>query len=169
MERNAQVVDQSRVVELTFDGRRYTGYEGDTIASALYRAGVRVFSRSFKYHRPRGLLCLNGSCPNCLVNVDGMPNVRACSTPLKAGMTVRSQNAWPSLKHDVLAINDRLDRFLPVGFHPCFTPRSSRRWASAFVLVVPFAFTPPGVETRCLPLLVLRILTGIFRFFFRRS
>jgi sarcosine oxidase subunit alpha len=115
--RSNQVVDRSRIVDFTFDGREYVGYSGDTIGSALYRAGVRVFSRSFKYHRPRGLLCLDGSCPNCLVNVDGTPNVRACITRLAAGMAVRSQNAWPSLKHDILAVNDRLDRFLPVGFY----------------------------------------------------
>jgi sarcosine oxidase subunit alpha len=110
-------VDRSLVVEFTFNGRKYVGYLGDTVGSALYRAGVRVFSRSFKYHRPRGLLCLDGSCPNCLVNVDGTPNVRACITRLAAGMAIRSQNAWPSLKHDILAVNNRLDRFLPVGFY----------------------------------------------------
>ncbi len=111
------VVDPAQSVKFSFDGRTYTGYQGDTIASALYRAGVRVFSRSFKYHRPRGLMCVNGSCPNCLVNVDGTPNVRACITRLEPGMRVKPQNAWPSLKHDILAINDRLDRFLPVGFY----------------------------------------------------
>ena len=113
----AQLINQDHGIKFTFDRRSYTGYEGDTIASALYRAGVRVFSRSFKYHRPRGLLCVNGSCPNCLVDVDGSPNVRSCVTPLRAGMAVRSQNAWPSLKRDLLAVNDKLDRFLPVGFY----------------------------------------------------
>lgn len=113
----ARVVNQAKSVEFTFDGRKYAGYQGDTVASALYRAGVRVFSRSFKYHRPRGLMCVNGSCPNCLVNVDGTPNVRACTTRLESGMQVKPQNAWPSLKRDILAINDKLDRFLPVGFY----------------------------------------------------
>jgi sarcosine oxidase subunit alpha len=121
----AQVVDPSQVLAFTFDGRTYPGLAGDTIASALYRAGVRVFSRSFKYHRPRGLMCVNGTCPNCLVNVNGTPNVRACITPLEAGIHVRSQNAWPSLTYDLLAINDKLDRLLPVGFYykTFFRPR----------------------------------------------
>jgi sarcosine oxidase subunit alpha len=110
-------VAQAQPVEFTFDGRKYTGDAGDTIASALYRAGVRVFSRSFKYHRPRGLMCVNGSCPNCLVNVNGTPNVRACITRVEPGTAVKSQNAWPSLEHDMMAINDRLDRLLPVGFY----------------------------------------------------
>jgi sarcosine oxidase subunit alpha len=112
-----QVIDRAETVEFTFEGRKYTGYRGDTIASALYRAGIRVFSRSFKYHRPRGLLCVSGCCPNCLVNVDSTPNVRACITRLEPGMQVKSQNAWPSLEHDLMGINDSLDRFLPVGFY----------------------------------------------------
>ncbi len=90
---------------------------GDTVASALYASGVRIFSRSFKYHRPRGLLCVAGKCPNCLMNVDGVPNVRACTEPVRDGMVVRHQNAWPSLNHDALSILDRLDAFLPVGFY----------------------------------------------------
>jgi hypothetical protein len=100
-------VAQAQPLEFTFDGRKYTGYAGDTIAAALYRAGVRVFSRSFKYHRPRGLMCVNGSCPNCLVNVNGTPNVRACISRVEPGTEVKSQNARPSLEHDVMAINDR--------------------------------------------------------------
>ena len=66
---------------IQFEGREIGVEPGDTVASALFRAGVRVFSRSFKYHRPRGLYCLTGDCPNCLVTVDGEPCVRACVTP----------------------------------------------------------------------------------------
>ena len=87
------------------------------MASALYASGVRTFTRSFKYHRARGLICVSGSCPNCLMNVDGVPSVRTCMEPLRDGMAVRHQNAWPSLKHDLLSIFDRLDKFLPVGFY----------------------------------------------------
>ena len=87
------------MTRFTFDGRACAAEAGDTVASALYRAGRRVFSRSFKYHRPRGLLCVAGRCPNCLVNVDGVPNVRACTTPVQHGMRVRHQNAVPSLEH----------------------------------------------------------------------
>src|SRR6185312_2681170 len=68
----------------------------------LYADGIRVFSRSFKYHRPRGLLCCGGQCPNCLVQVDGDPAVRACMTPIEEGMQVEHINAWPSLERDAL-------------------------------------------------------------------
>jgi sarcosine oxidase, subunit alpha len=102
---------------LRFDGREISASAGDTIASALYRAGVRVFSRSFKYHRPRGLLCGTGRCANCLMQVGDTPNVRACVTPAEPGMQVRHQNAWPSLQLDLLALNDRLSFLLPPGFY----------------------------------------------------
>ena len=72
-------IDRDREVEFTFDGKRVSGLEGDTIGSALFAAGRRTFSRSFKYHRPRGLMCCAGQCPNCLVQVDGAPGVRACT------------------------------------------------------------------------------------------
>src|SRR5262245_30044478 len=93
------------------------GFAGDTVGSALYAAGVRVFSRSFKYHRPRGLLCCRGHCANCLVDVDGVPNVRACTEQLRAGQRVAAQHAWPSLEHDALAVVDKLGFLLPVGFY----------------------------------------------------
>ncbi|HEX6303480.1 MAG TPA: 2Fe-2S iron-sulfur cluster-binding protein [Anaerolineales bacterium] len=111
------IVDATQNVIFTFDGKEYSGFQGDTLASALYRAGVRVFSRSFKYHRPRGLMCVSGACPNCLVNVSGTPNERACMTPVKDGARVTSQNAWPSLETDLMSVFDRLDAFLPVGFY----------------------------------------------------
>jgi sarcosine oxidase subunit alpha len=116
------------MVELHFDGRPVQAHEGDTIASALYAAGTRTFSRSFKYHRPRGLLCVAGRCPNCLVTVDGVPNVRACTEPVKQGMSVRHQNAWPSLDHDLLSIFDRLDRLMPVGFYYKMFHRPKLLW-----------------------------------------
>ena len=100
-----------------FNGQPTAAHPGDTVASALYRAGQRIFSRSFKYHRPRGLLCGAGRCPNCLVNVDGTPNVRACTEPVRAGMQVRHQNAYPSLERDLLAVAERFDWLMPVGFY----------------------------------------------------
>ena len=87
------------------------------MASALYAAGIRTFSRSFKYHRPRGLLCVAGQCPNCLMTVDGVPNVRACTEQVRPGMVVRGQNAWPSLDRDFLSVLDRMGRLMPVGFY----------------------------------------------------
>lgn len=90
---------------------------GDTIAAALYRDGQRIFSRSFKYHRPRGLLCVTGKCPNCLMNVDGIPNVRTCITPVRDHMKVKAQNAYPSLETDWLSITQRFDWLMPVGWY----------------------------------------------------
>jgi len=110
-------VDRSKTVTFEFDGASVQSYEGDTVASALCAAGVRTFSRSFKYHRPRGLLCVAGRCPNCLVTVDDVPNVRACTEPVREAMKVRHQNAWPSLNHDFLSILDRLHWLMPVGFY----------------------------------------------------
>jgi sarcosine oxidase subunit alpha len=107
----------AEAVTFTFDGQSITAGPGQTIAGALHEAGVHVLSRSFKYHRPRGLFCATGRCPNCLCTVDGDPNVRTCVTEATRGATVRSQNAWPSLRFDMLGILDRLHRFMPVGFY----------------------------------------------------
>jgi sarcosine oxidase subunit alpha len=113
----AQRIDRTQSVSFTFAGRTYGGLEGDTVGSALYAAGVRIFSRSFKYHRPRGLLCCRGNCPNCLVNIDGIPSVRACTEPLREGQRVSPQHAWPSVEHDALALLDKLHFLFPVGFY----------------------------------------------------
>ncbi|MEK6721307.1 MAG: 2Fe-2S iron-sulfur cluster-binding protein [Chloroflexota bacterium] len=113
----AERIDRSQRIQFTFDGRDIEGHPGDTIGSALAANGVSTLSRSFKYHRPRGLLCAAGRCPNCLVNVDGTPSVRACVEPALDGMAVTSQNAWPSLRFDLVSLSDRFDRFLPIGFY----------------------------------------------------
>ncbi len=99
------------------DGRRVDVHDGDTVASAAFRAGVRTFSRSLKSHRRRGLYCGTGDCANCLVTVDGMPGERACVTPARDGMRVARETGWPSTERDALAINDRLHRLMPVGFY----------------------------------------------------
>src|SRR2546428_7916542 len=109
--------DPSRPLTFTFQGRTIPAVQGQSIAAALYAAGIRIFTRSFKYHRPRGLFCVSGDCPNCLMQVDGRPNVRPCTEPARPGSEVRHQNAWPSLKFDVLRLFDRLSWFLPVGFY----------------------------------------------------
>jgi sarcosine oxidase, subunit alpha len=115
--KRSQQVDQSRAVNFYYDGRPVSGFAGDTVASALFAEGRRIFSRSFKYHRPRGLLCCSGDCPNCIMEVDGRPNVRACRTAVQDGMHVLSQHAWPSVDHDALRIIESFDRFLPIGFY----------------------------------------------------
>jgi sarcosine oxidase subunit alpha len=114
---DSQVVDRSRPVTFTFNGRTFSAYAGDTIASALVAADVRAFSRSFKYHRPRGLLCVSGDCPNCLVQVEDEPNVRACRCPVEDGMQVHAQNVWPSLGLDFMSLLGFFERFLPAGFY----------------------------------------------------
>ena len=112
-----QQIDRRKTLTLHFNGRDFAAHPGDTVGSALYAAGLRTFSRSFKYHRPRGLFCVSGGCPNCLMNVDGTPNVRVCTEPVRDGMWVKPQNAWPSLDFDALSVNDWLSPFLPVGFY----------------------------------------------------
>ena len=84
-------MDQPEIL-FHWNGRSVTAKPGDTVASALYRSGVRTFTYSYQYGRPRGLLCLTGSCPNCMVNIDGVPNVRSCITPARNGLSVLAQN-----------------------------------------------------------------------------
>ncbi len=90
---------------------------GDSLASALYREGVRTFSRSLKYHRRRGLYCGTGDCPNCLMTVDGLPAVHACTTPCRDGMRVERRGGWPNAERDLLHATDSLHRLMPVGFY----------------------------------------------------
>ena len=123
-----EAIDRTSPVEFEFDGRRVGGCNGDTIASALYADGTRVLSRSFKYHRPRGILCCSGNCPNCLVTVGDEPNVRACVRPIEPGLQVHSQNAWPSLGLDVLSLLDRLHWLMPVGFYYKALHRPKALW-----------------------------------------
>ncbi|MBA2332291.1 MAG: (2Fe-2S)-binding protein, partial [Actinobacteria bacterium] len=121
-------LDRSRPLTFTFEGKRVEAFEGDTIASALFADGRRVFSRSFKYHRPRGLLCCTGSCPNCLMHVDGAPGIRACTEPVRAGATVRAQNVLGSLDRDALAVIGKVGGpFTPVGFY--YRTMIRPRWA----------------------------------------
>ena len=80
-----EAIDRSAPVLFEFNGREVQGFRGDSVASALYANGTRLFSRSFKYHRRRGLLCCAGNCPNCLVTVGDEPNVRSCTRALEPG------------------------------------------------------------------------------------
>jgi len=112
-----QKIDHNRKISFKFDGRSLTGLAGDSIATALYANDVRIFSRSIKYHRPRGLYGMDGECSNCLVEVDGLPNVPAARTPLRQGMTVKPQNVAGSAQWDWLGFMDRLDWAMPAGFY----------------------------------------------------
>jgi len=122
-------LDRSREVSFRFEGAPVRAFAGDTIGSALYASGRRVFSRSFKYHRPRGLLCCAGRCPNCLMQVDGVPNVRVCVEPVREGVEVKAQNVLGSLDRDLLAIIDKIGGpFTPVGFYYRTMIRPRRAW-----------------------------------------
>tara|TARA_B100001123_G_scaffold416851_1_gene518916 strand:- start:2597 stop:5491 length:2895 start_codon:yes stop_codon:yes gene_type:complete len=127
-ERPGEIIDRTRQVSFTFNGEIYPAHPGDTIASALSAAGVRTFSRSFKYHRPRGLLCGAGHCPNCLVQVGDEPNVRSCQRAVEQDMDVNPQNAWPSLDQDVMSLAGLGDRFMPVGFYYKTFMKPSQLW-----------------------------------------
>lgn len=114
---SSQQVNQETSLTFYFEGRPVSALPGDTVASALLAQGRTIFSRSFKYHRPRGLLCCSGDCPNCLMEIDGKPNQRACRAAVDEGLQARSQHAWPSVDHDIFRIIERFERLLPIGFY----------------------------------------------------
>lgn len=116
-QRPGEVIDRARPLVFSWNGIEHHGFEGDTIASALAASGVRVFSRSFKYHRPRGILTGSYHDPNLMVQVGDEPNVRAGHRLVRSGMEVSAQNVWPSLEFDVKGANRLLGRFLPPGFY----------------------------------------------------
>ena len=108
----------SRGKEISFfyNNNVIRGIEGESIAASLYASGQRIFSRSFKLHRPRGLLCVSGKCPNCMMRVNGIPNIRTCVEPVRNGIHVNHQNAWPSLTRDILSTVDRFSSKIHSGF-----------------------------------------------------
>jgi sarcosine oxidase subunit alpha len=110
-------IDRSRPLGFSFDGRRYEGYAGDTLASALLANGIRLVGRSFKYHRPRGIYTAGPEEPNALLDVDGAPNTRATMAELEEGLVARSQNRWPSLRLDLGAVSGLLAPLFPAGFY----------------------------------------------------
>ena len=114
---DGEVIDRSKPLSFTWNGRPYSGFEGDTIASALAGSGVDIFSRGMKYHRRRGILTADHWDPNLLVQVGDEPNVRAGHRRLSNGMVVSAQNVWPSLRFDLGAINQMVGRFLSAGFY----------------------------------------------------
>ena len=114
---SGEVIDRSQPISFTWNGKPASGYAGDTIASAIAAGGNTIFSRSMKYHRPRGLLTADFWDPNAFVQVDDEPNVRSAHRLLEAGMTVGPQNVWPSLDYDAKAANQLVSRFLTPGFY----------------------------------------------------
>jgi sarcosine oxidase subunit alpha len=115
------LTDAGRSLRFRFDGRELQGLAGDTLASALLANGLRQVGRSFKYHRPRGIVTAGPEEPCALVDVIGArgrePNQLATTLPLHEGLIAASQNRWPTLRFDFNAINDRVARFLPAGFY----------------------------------------------------
>ncbi len=134
-------VNRAAALSFTFDGKAYAGMEGDCLASALLADGVMLVGRSFKYHRPRGILGMGSEEPNALVTVERgpgrmTPNLRAPSVPLHAGLEAKSQNRFPSLRTDFMAVNDKLNAFFPAGFYnkTFMWPRSA--WEALYEPVI---------------------------------
>ncbi len=114
-------IDRSRPLSFTFNGKSYTGYQGDTLASALIANGVKLVGRSFKYHRPRGFLSAGSDEPNAIVQLEEgahtEPNTRATVIELYEGLKAASQNCWPSVNHDIGEVNSLFGRLFPAGFY----------------------------------------------------
>ncbi|WP_417726108.1 sarcosine oxidase subunit alpha family protein [Roseovarius sp.] len=119
--KGGRLLDKGRALEFTFNGKRLKGHAGDTLASALLANDQMLVGRSFKYHRPRGIVASGAEEPNALVHLgEGArmePNQRVTTTELFDGLTCTSQNHWPNLEFDIGAVNTHLARFLPAGFY----------------------------------------------------
>src|SRR5947209_2633983 len=128
-EQPGERITRHKQITFTFDGKQVRAYEGDTIGSALYAAGQRTFSRSFKYHRRRGLMAVAGQCPNCICAVAGAPGARACTEPAREGITVTHVNTEPSLEFDAMRATDIVGGpFTPPGFYYKTFIKPRRLW-----------------------------------------
>jgi len=130
-------VDRGRQVSFSFDGKRFTGHDGDTLASALLANGIHLVGRSFKYHRPRGIVAAGAEEPNALVGIDRgpgryTPNLRATQVEIFEGLTAESQNRWPSLACDFSALNDLLAPLIPAGFYYKTFMQPAAWWAKRY-------------------------------------
>ena len=118
---NEGLLNRNKAISFKFNGKKYTGYEGDTLASALLANGIHLVGRSFKYHRPRGFFGAGVDEPNAKLQIQlnghSEPNVNATEFELVEGIEASSQNCWPSVEFDVGAINNFLNRFFPAGFY----------------------------------------------------
>ncbi|HET8784814.1 MAG TPA: 2Fe-2S iron-sulfur cluster-binding protein [Candidatus Limnocylindrales bacterium] len=118
-----------RRVRISFDGRTIDAVEGEPLAVALLAAGRPILSRSFRFHRPRGLMCDTGQCGWCECEVDGRPSVRSCQVPVRDGLVARSEHAWPSADRDLFGLLDAGSRLIPPTFyhHRFLRPRRLRQ------------------------------------------
>ena len=109
------LINREKLVNFKFDGSDYKGFKGDTVASALLASGKKLFGRSFKYHRPRGVLTAGSEEPNALLTVgQGAfqdPNIRATTQEIFEGLITKSQNNWPNLHYDILSANNLFSDF----------------------------------------------------------
>ena len=114
-------IDRSRTLRFVFNGKTYEGYAGDTLASALLANGVHLVARSFKYHRPRGIVAAGAEEPNAIVQVGAgartVPNLKATEVPLCDGLTANSVNVFPSVDFDLASVAGALSAFMPAGFY----------------------------------------------------
>lgn len=108
--------DRGPKIKFNYQGKKINAYQGETIGAALYAAGVDIFSRSLKYHRPRGMFCVIGKCSSCLMRVDGVPNVKTCVTPVEDGMKVEAQTGYPTPEQDIYGVMDTLSPLFPIDF-----------------------------------------------------
>ncbi len=117
------------LVTFTFDGHEIEGVDGEPLAVSLLAAGRPILSRSFRFHRPRGLMCSTGQCGWCECEVDGVPSVRSCRVPVRAGLTARGEHALPSVEHDLLSFVGLFSRWIPPTFyhHRFLRPRRLRK------------------------------------------
>ncbi|RVD30943.1 sarcosine oxidase subunit alpha [Mesorhizobium sp. M4B.F.Ca.ET.017.02.2.1] len=115
------LIDRSVPLSFRFDGKTLLGFQGDTLASALVANGVKLVGRSFKYHRPRGILTAGSEEPNALVELRSgarrEPNTKATTAELYDGLEAASQNRWPSLRHDFLSVNQLFAPIFVAGFY----------------------------------------------------
>jgi sarcosine oxidase subunit alpha len=151
-------IDRSQPVRFRFNGKYYTGFDGDTLASALLANGVRLTARSYKYHRPRGIIGAGYEEPASLVELMGdeaAGNQSITTVPIRDGLVARSVNCWPSANFDVMAVTQLFSRMLPAAFYyktfmwpdwRLFEPHIRR---AAGLASAPIAATTPGrSETR---------------------
>ena len=135
-----RLIDRAFPASFRFDGRHLRGFAGDTLASALLGSGIALVGRSFKYHRPRGVLASGVEEPNALLGIGHgarfEPNQRATTTPLVPGMVLSSQNAWPSRELDIGAINNVLWRFFPAGFYYKTFMQPRAAWLNFFEPII---------------------------------
>jgi len=124
-------VKPAEQIAFTYKAKTYVGLQGDTIATALFANNVRIFGRSLKYHRPRGLYSLDGECSNTCMQVNGVPNVRCENTLLKEGMVVKEQNVKGSAENDLMAGLDKLDFLMPAGFYYNIMHKPAKIWPYA--------------------------------------